>query len=56
MFKKKKEEEEDVLESRRFNRQMKSRMRGSTGGVGGEPKYDEEYYNNLIRQQQLNTG
>ena len=75
MFKKKnQEEEEEFLDtrSRRFSRQNKNRIGGSTGAnssafgrgdfpseQGNEPKYDEEYYNNLIRQQQqqqLNTN
>ena len=62
MFKKNAEEEEgEEEERRRALRLTRSRTRGPVVGVAGassgassrvEPKYDEEYYNNLISQQQ----
>ena len=62
MFKKNAEEEEgEEEERRRALRLTRSRTRGPAVGVAGassgassrvEPKYDEEYYNNLISQQQ----
>ena len=58
MFKKNAEDEEGEEEDRRrMLRPTRNRSRGSVGvggvsGVSGEPRYDEEYYNNLIRHQQ----
>ena len=57
MFKKKNEEEEEEREIRRFNRQSRNRVKAPVGGSSQgphsqEPKYDEEYYNNLIKEQQ----
>ena len=56
MFKKNAEEEEGEEEERRrlLRPNRTSRTRNSVGvsGVSSEPRYDEEYYNNLISQQQ----
>ena len=58
MFKKNAEDEEGEEDyRRRMVRPTRSRSRGSVGvsgvsGVSDEPRYDEEYYNNLISRQQ----
>ena len=55
MFKKSADDEEGEEDyRRRMVRPTRSRSRGSVGvsGVSGEPRYDEEYYNNLISRQQ----
>ena len=57
MFKKNAEEEEGEEEERRRllrpNRSSRTRSSVGVSGAGSvEPRYDEEYYNNLISQQQ----